>query len=188
MEKEVSFSSPERRPTTQIEYRNNKKFLETLCEYFVKHDTCVLRQFKKYEYPLSNKIKETIFEEDSTVRLIRTREILKNKEVRQTKTWEFAFFTSKEPNDSEALTLTDTLFLDSRGRIIEEVHYNENFEKPWKAKYNYLQQGYFKTLEGTASDGMTFHPYSKLQQAIDPLQKQYIFGNDEKFKYEIEYY
>lgn len=188
MKKEISFGSPERHHIKQIEYQNNKKILEIYCEYFVKHDTCVLRQFKKYEYPLSNKIKETIFNEDSTIRLIRTRELFGNKAIEETKSWEFSFFTSKEPKDDEALILTDTFFLDSKGRVIEEIHNNANYEKPWKAKYKYLQQGYFKTLEGSAFDGITFHPYNKLQQAMDPLQKQYIFGDDTKFKYEIEYY
>ncbi len=55
MEKEISFGSQERHHIKQIEYQNNKKILEIYCEYFVKHDTCVLRQFKKYEYPLSKK-------------------------------------------------------------------------------------------------------------------------------------
>jgi len=40
-------------------------------------------------------------------------------------------FPTKNPKKENAMILTDTTYLDDKGRKIKSIHYNAKREKPW---------------------------------------------------------
>ncbi len=184
---ERNFGNQRSNRIVRIEYKGEKKFKETACDYFQKQDTCVVRQFSVYEYKPEENLKiQTMYESDSAVRFIRKYHKNGNLEVIKTSTWEM--FPSKDPDPEKAMKLTDSIFYDSKGREIKRLHYNEDFESPWIEEYQYSENGYTKEISGTRMDTTQFYKYSELDKIANKRNIDFEFRDTVNYKYEIEYY
>jgi hypothetical protein len=172
---------------TTTEFLNNRKMFEKSCDYFEKQDTCVVRSFSRFEFDRNTGIeKQTLFEPDSSIRLIREIKNLKNIRVRKVRTWEM--FPTKNPKIENAMILIDTTFLDNKGRKIKSLHYNNDFEKPWIEIFKYSENEYTRQTIGTARDTILKFKISDLQKMAEKRKLDYKFYSLENNKYEIENY
>jgi len=169
------------------EFINNKKILETNCDYFVKEDTCVIRSFSKFKI---NKVdgteRQTCYEEDSLVRFIRDKKKEKRIEIIKTYSWEF--FPVKNPDFEKALVLTDTITYDRKERILKRIHYSQDFNEPILETYKYSKKGYTYKLSGTKNDTIIIYKYNKHQKFVNRKKIEYTFNNSNDFEYVFEYY
>ena len=172
---------------TKFEYENNRRVSEKSCDYFEKQDTCVIRSFSKFEFDKKTGIeKQTIFEPDSSVRLIREIKNLNNIRVTKVHTWEM--FPTKNPKKENAMILIDTTFLDNKGRKVKSLHYNNDFKKPWIEIFEYSENEYTRQTIGTARDTILKFKIPELQKMAEKRELDYKFYNLENTKYEIENY
>jgi len=112
---EQNFGNVRSNRITKSEYKNGMKILEIDCDYFQKQDTCVVRQFSKFDYDIKNRLlTETKFEEDSAIRFIRNHINFKDMKVIKTMSWEM--FPVVTPNYDEAVILIDTIYYDKLKR------------------------------------------------------------------------
>lgn len=176
-----------------FKYKNGQRISECFCEEFVAKDTCVLRSFSIFEFDNGRGVEKQIkFESDSLIRFIR--ETKKQKRIKTSKTYSWEFNPIKKPNYEKALILTDTVFYDKKNRKVKRVSYNNREKKPVIELYNYSKKTYTYQTKGTYRDTiLTFkynklQNYSKLQKLVDKKALDYIFQNEEQFKYEIGYY
>lgn len=172
---------------TKTEYKNNRRIFEKSCDYFKKHDTCVIRSFSKFEFDKKTGIeKQTLFEPDSSIRFIKEIKNLKNIRVIKVHTWEM--FPSKNPKKENAMILIDSTFLDSKGRKIKSLHYNNSFDKPWIEIFEYSENEYTRQTIGTARDTILKFRITDLQKMAEKKKLDYKFYSLENNKYEIENY
>lgn len=172
---------------TKTEYKNNRRIFEKSCDYFKKYDTCVIRSFSKFEFDKKTGIeKQTLFEPDSSIRLIREIKNLKNIRVTKVHTWEM--FPSKNPKKDNAIILIDSTFLDSKGRKIKSLHYNNSFDKLWIEIFEYSENEYTRQTIGTARDTILKFRITDLQKMAKKKKLDYKFYSLENNKYEIENY
>jgi hypothetical protein len=172
---------------TETEYINNRRVFEKSCDYFKKQDTCVLRSFSKFEFDKKTGIeKETLFESDSAIRLIREIKRVSNMEIKKVHTWEM--FPTKNPKKENAMILIDTTFLDNKGRKVKSLHYNNDFEKPWIEIFKYSDNQYTRQTIGTARDTILKFKISDLQKMAEKRKLDYKFYSLENNKYEIKNY
>lgn len=173
---------------TKSEYQKGMKISEIDCDYFQKQDTCVLRQFSKFEYDSRNRLlAETKFEEDSTVRFIRKHYYFKGGEV--SKTFTFDMFASKHPDISKGSLYTDTIYYDKLKREIKRISSSPNFEKPIIRLYKYTENGYSRELKGTYNnDTVVSYKYSKLQKKAIKNKIDFNFGDLKMYEYKFDYY
>jgi hypothetical protein len=172
---------------TETEYVNNRRVFENSCDYFKQQDTCVIRSFSKFEFNKNTGIeKETRFESDSSVRFIR--EIKNIKKIRITKVHTWEMFPTKNPEKENAMVLTDTTYLDNKGRKIKSLHYNAKREKPWIEIFKYSENEYTEQTIGTARDTILKFKISDLQKMAEKKNIDYKFYNFEDYKYEIKKY
>lgn len=172
---------------TKTKYENNRRVFERTCDYFEKNDTCVVRSFSKFEFDKKTGIeKETLFEADSSVRLTREVNNLKNIRVTKVHTWEM--FPTKKPKKENAMILIDTTFLDNKGRKIKSIHYNKSFKKPWVEIFKYSGNKYTRETIGTSRDEILEFKITDLQKMAERRGLDYKFYDLENTKYEIEYY
>ncbi|TDE06014.1 hypothetical protein [Flavobacterium sandaracinum] len=185
---EQNFGNERSNRITKSEYKNGLKVLEIDCDYFQKEDTCVLRQFSKYEYDINNRlIAETKFEEDSAVRFIRENHYFKDLEVEKTMTW--GMISSKQPDYGEARVYIDTIYYDKLRRKIKIISSSPDFKKPFIEIYKYTKKGYSRELKGTYNnDTILSYKYNKLQKKAIKNKINFDFGDMERNKYEFEYY
>ena len=170
---------------TETEYVNNRRVFENSCDYFKQQDTCVIRSFSKFEFDKITGIeKETRFESDSSVRFIR--EIQNLKKIRITKVHSWEMFPTKNPKKKNAMILTDTTYLDNKGRKIKSLHYNAKREKPWIEIFKYSENEYTKQTIGTARDTILKFKISDLQKMAEKKNIDFKFYSFENYKYEIE--
>jgi hypothetical protein len=184
--REIIFNNRSNRITT-TEFINNKKTLETQCDYFTKQDTCVLRSFSTFN---TNKIdgteRQTCYEEDSLVRFIRDKKRKNKLEILKTYSWEF--FPLKNPDFKNALVQTDTIVYDRKNRITKRIHYSQNQKEPILETYNYSKKGYGYKLSGTKNDTIIIYTYNKHQKFANRKKLDYTFNNSNNFEYVFEYY
>ena len=172
---------------TKSDYINGMKVLEMDCDYFEKEDTCVVRQFSKFDYDVNNRlIAETKFEEDSAIRFVRRHINLKDMKVLKTMSWEM--FPVATPNYDEAVILIDTIYYDKLKREIKRVHHNPDFDKPWIEIFRYSKNGYSKEYKGSSKDTIEYFKYNKLQKKVIKNKINFDFGDMKKNKYKFEYY
>jgi len=172
---------------TKTEYKNNRRVFEKSCDYFKKQDTCVIRSFSKFEFDRKTGIEiQTLFEPDSSIRLIREIKNLKNIRITKVHTWEM--FPSKNPKKENAMILIDSTFLDSKGRKIKSLHYNNDFDKPWIEIFEYSENEYTRQTIGTARDTILKFKITDLQKMAEKKKLDYKFYSSENNKYEIENY
>jgi len=172
---------------TTIEYKNNRRIFEKSCDYFEKQDTCVIRDFSKFEFDKKMGIeKQTLYEPDSAVRFIREIKRLKNMEIKKTYTWEFS--PTKTPKVENALILTDTTFFNKKNRKTKVIHYSSSFKEPWIEVFKYSKNEYTRQTIGTARDTIIKFKITDLQKMAEKKKIKYKFYNSEKYKYGIEYY
>lgn len=170
---------------TETEYKNNRRVFEKSCDYFKKQDTCVVRSFSKFEFDKKTGIeKQTLFESDSSIRFIR--EIKKLKNIRITKVHSWEMFPSKNPKKENAMILTDSTYLDTKGRKIKSLHYNDKYEKPWIEIFQYSKNEYTKQTIGTSRDTILKFKITDLQKMAEKKKIEYKFYSLGNYKYEIE--
>lgn len=185
LSKEIGNSRSNRITTT--EFLNNRKIFEKSCDYFEKQDTCVVRSFSKFEFDKNTGIeKQTLFEPDSSIRFIREIKDLKNIRIAKVHTWEM--FPTKNPKKENAMIIVDTTFFDNKGRKIKNLHYNNNFEKPWIEIFKYSENEYTQETIGTARDTILKFKISDLQKMAKKRKLDYKFYSFDNYKYEIENY
>jgi hypothetical protein len=171
----------------EYKYQKGKKYLEIRCDYFEKQDTCVVRDFSEFQYNENEKLKiQTLYESDSAVRIIRKHQRFGNLEIIKINTWEM--FPSKNPDLKKAMKLTDSIFYDSKDRISEERHYNDDFKEPWMEKYQYSKDGYSKEFSGTRNDTIIYFNYSPLEKLAKRKNIDFNFRDTLNYKCEIIYY
>lgn len=185
---EQNFGNVRSNRITKSEYKNGLKVLETDCDYFEKEDTCVVRQFSKFDYDVNNRlIAETKFEEDSAIRYIRNHINFKDMKVLKTMSWEM--FPVATPNYDEAEVLIDTIYYDKLGRKIKIISSNPNFKKPFIEIYKYTKNGYSRELKGTHNnDTVLYYSYNKLQKKAIKNKINFDFGDMKRNKYKFDYY
>jgi len=172
---------------TTIQYKNNRKIFEKSCDYFKKQDTCVIRDFSKFEFDKKTGIeKQTLFEPDSAVRFIREIKRLKSMEIKKGYTWEFS--PTKTPKVENALILTDTTYFDKKSRKTKVIHHSSSFKKPWIEIFKYSKNEYTKQTIGTAGDTILKFKISDLQKMANKKKLDYKFYSLENYKYEIKNY
>lgn len=172
---------------TTTEYKNNRRVFEKSCDYFEKQDTCVIRDFSKFEFDKKTGIeKQTLFESDSAIRFIREIKRLKFMEIKKGYTWEFS--PSKTPKIENALILTDTTYFDKKDRKIKIVHHSSSYKNPWIEIFKYSKNEYTKQTIGTAGDTILKFKITDLQKIADRRKIDYRFYSLENYKYEIENY
>lgn len=185
---EQNFGNPRFNRIIKSEYRNGMKVLETDCDYFEKEDTCVVRQFSKFDYDVNNRlIAETKFEEDSAIRFIRSHINLKNMKVLKTMSWEM--FPVATTNYDEAIILIDTIYYDKLGRKTKIISGSPDFKEPFIEIYRYTKNGYTKKLKRTHNnDTVFFYGYNKLQKKAIKNKINFDFGDMKRNKYKFDYY
>ena len=184
---EQNFGNLRSNRVTKSDYINGMKVLEMDCDYFEKEDTCVVRQFSKFDYDVNNRlIAETKFEEDSAIRFVRRHINLKDMKVLKTMSWEM--FPVATPNYDEAVILIDTIYYDKLKREIKRVHHNPDFDKPWIEIFRYSKNGYSKEYKGSIKDTIEYFKYNKLQKKVIKNKINFDFGDMKKNKYKFEYY
>lgn len=184
---EKYFSNPRSNRIVRMEYNDNKRISEVVCDYFEKQDTCVVRQFTKYEYKDEDLKKSTIFEADTAVRIIRTYDRTGNMEVTKIHSWEM--FPKKNPELENAMKFIDTTYYDNKGRKIKVLRYNERYAEPIIETYSYSDTGYSLKIGGaTAKDTTLYFQYHELQKIADKNNIDFKFRTAPEYKYEIEYY
>jgi len=184
--KEINFNTRSNR-ITSTEFIDNKKILETNCDYFAKEDTCVMRSFSKFN---TNKVdkteRQTCYEEDSLVRFIRDKKKEKKIEIIKTYSWEF--FPLKNPDFEKAVVLTDTVTYDRKKRILKRIQYNQDFNDPIFETYKYSKKGYTYKLTGTKNDTIIIYKYNKHQKFANRKKIEYTFNNSNDFEYVFEFH
>jgi hypothetical protein len=173
---------------TKSEYQKGVKISEIDCDYFQKQDTCVLRQFSKFEYDSNNRLlTETKFEEDSVIRFIRKHYYFKGREV--SKTIIFDMLASKQPDFNKGRIYIDTIYYDKLKREIKRISNSPNFEKPVIEFYKYTKSGYSRELTGTFNnDTVLSYRYNKLQKKAIKNKIDFNFYNVKRYKYKFDYY
>lgn len=185
---EENFGNQRANRITKLEYKNGLKILEVDCDYFQKQDTCVLRQFSKFEYDSNNRlITETKFEEDSATRFIRNHLYFKDMKVEKTMSWEM--IASKQPDYNKGSVYIDTIYYDKLRRKIKIISGSPDFSKPYIQIYKYSKNGYLRELKGTYNnDTVLSYKYNKLQKKAIKNKIDFDFGDMKKNKYEFKYY
>lgn len=184
---EQNFGNPRSNRITKSDYKNGLKVVEIDCDYFQKEDTCVVRQFSKFDYDVNNRlIVETKFEEDSAIGYIRNHINFKDLKVVKTMSWEM--FPVITPNYDEAIVLIDTIYYDKLKREIKRVHHNPDFDQPWIEIFRYSKNGYSKEYKGSSKDTIEYFKYGKLQKKGIKNKINFDFGDMKKNKYKFEYY
>lgn len=185
---EQNFGNPRSNRIIKSEYRNGLKVLETDCDYFEKEDTCVVRQFSKFDYDVNNRLlAETKFEEDSAIRFIRSHIDFKDMKVITTMSWEM--FPVATPNYDEAIVLIDTIYYDKLGRKIKIISSNPNFKKPFIEIFKYSKNGYSREFKGTHNNDTVFsYRYNKLQKKSIKNKINFDCGDMKRNKYKFDYY
>lgn len=184
---EQNFGNPRSNRITKSDYKNGVKILEIDCDYFQKEDTCVVRQFSKFEYDIKNRLlTETKFEEDSAIRFIRNHINFKDMKVVKTMSWEM--FPVVTPNYDEAVILSDTIYYDKLKREIKRVHHNPDFDKPWIEIFKYSRNGYSKEYIGISKDTIEYFKYNKLQKKAFKNKIDFDFTDMKIYKYKFSYY
>ncbi len=179
--------NPRSNRITRIEYKNNRRVFKKSCDYFLKYDTCVVRSFSKFEFdPKTGIEKQTLFEPDSSIRLIREIKNLKNMRITKVHTWEM--FPAKNPKKENAMVLIDTTYLDNKGRKIKSLHYNVKRKKTWIEIFRYSKNEYTQQIIGTVRDTILVFKMSDLQRIAEKRKIEYKFNNSEDYKYEIKSY
>ncbi len=169
------------------DYKNNRKIYEKSCDYFKSDNICVIRSFSKYEFDKKTRIeKQTLFEPDSAIRLIREVKSLKNTEIRTVYTWEFN--PTKTPKVEDALILTDTTYFDRKGRKVKTTHHNSRIKESWIEIFKYYKNEYSKQTIGTARDAVLRFKITDFQKMAEKKKLDYRFFNSENIKYKIEEY
>ncbi len=170
-----------------IKYEKGRRKSSSRCENFVARDTCVIRQYKIFSYnPKTETEREIIYESDSLIRLIRDVREEPGRRITKVHTWEF--HPVKEPDYDNVMVLTDTSYLDKRGRVVKSVRWNSDFKEPVMETTHYSDSGFIqKTVVGDRVREMTYpyHPH-KIQQELD--QKDIDYQTYDNVEYELEYY
>lgn len=184
---EQNFGNVRSNRIIKSEYKNGMKVLEIDCDYFQKQDTCVVRQFSKFDYDIKNRLlTETKFEEDSAIRFIRNHINLKDMKVIKTMSWEM--FPVATPNYDEAVILIDTIYYDKLKREIKRVHHNPDFDKPSIGIFKYTRNGYSKEYKGSGKDTIEYFKYNKFQKKVIKNKIDFDFGDLKRYKYKFDYY
>jgi len=172
---------------TKSELKNGMKILEIDCDYFRKEDTCVVRQFSKFDYESNKRLStETKFEEDSLIRFISCHHYFKNMKVIKTMSWET--FPKATLNYDAALILVDTIYYDKLKREIKKVHHNPDFGKPWIEIFKYSRNGYSKEYIGISKDTIEYFKHNKLQKKAFKNKIDFDFRDMKIYKYKFNYY
>jgi hypothetical protein len=170
-------------------YEDGKKVEVTRCDYIEKKDTCDVVLYSIYEYkPKGNLTIEKMYGADSGLRILRKYHRTENLKVVETKSWQM--FPSRAPDPEKAVKLTDSIFYDSKGRVIKKIHYNKEFKKPRIEKYNYSDTGYMIHKSGDTKDTTIFHRYVKPKSLSNRnLDKiEFDFKDTTIYEYKINYY
>ena len=183
-----NFGNPRSNRIIKSVYKNGLKVLETDCDYFEKEDTCVVRQFSKFDYDVNNRlITETKFEEDSAIRFIRSHINLKDMKVIKTMSW--GLIASKQPDYNKGSVYIDTIYYDKLRRKIKIISGSPDFSKPYIEIYKYTKNGYLRELKGTYNNDTVFsYKYNKLQKKAIKNKIDFDFGDMKRNKYKFDYY
>ncbi len=94
-------------------------------------------------------------------------------------------FPTKNPKKENAMILTDTTYLDDKGRKIKSIHYNAKREKPWIEIFKYSENEYTEQTIGTSRDTILKFKISDLQKMAEKKNIDFKFYAFEDYKYEI---
>ena len=168
-------------------FEDKRKTFESQCDFFKSHDTCVVRSFSKFKYNKESNIEqETLFESDSAVRLIRETSEVCNLILKKTRTWEFN--PKKNPDDSKALVLIDSIFQDRKKRKVRHVHYNTSNKTSLVEIYSYDKNSYSIQTMGTRKDTIINIEMSPLNKWARKNNVDYKFYEGDNKEYELLYY
>jgi len=173
---------------TTFQYKNNRRIFERSCDYIAKQDTCIIRDFSKFQFDKKTEIeKKTLFKPDSTVQFIQETKRLKDLEIKKGYIWTFS--RTKSPKTENApTTWTDTTYFDKKGRKTKIIHHSSSFKKPWFDIFKYSKNEYTKQTIRFGKDTILKFKISDLQKLTDKKNLDYKFYSLDNYKYEIKNY